>query len=79
MAVSRRDRSFFARIGELKASSHAQAAVDHLAMPLTQRLMKSWALYETFRQTQGKKESEDEGPLAFYERARDLGLYRSRP
>jgi hypothetical protein len=76
MAVSQRERSYFVRLGELKASSHVQAAVDHLALPLAERLMRSWALYETFRQTTSATQNEDEGPLAIYERARALGLYR---
>ena len=76
MAVSQRERSFFAHLGELKASSHAQAVVDHLALPLAQRLMRSWALYESFRQPPEMTQRGDEGPLAFYERARALGLYR---
>jgi len=76
MAVFQRERDFLAHLGELKASSHAQAAVDHLALPLAQRLMRSWALYETFRQPPETTQRGDEGPLAFYERARALGLYR---
>ena len=76
MAASERERRYFAHLGELKASSHAQAANDHLALPLAQRLSRSWALYETFRQLPDTTQRGDEGPLAFYERARALGLYR---
>ena len=76
MAVSRRERNFLAHLGELKAESHAQAAVDHLSLPLAQRLMRSWALFESFGHEAATMQLGDEGALAFYERARALGLYR---
>ena len=76
MAVSQRERSFFAHLGELKAESHAQATVDHLSLPLAERLTRSWALFESFRQDAATTRAGDEGPLAFYRRARALGLYR---
>ena len=76
MAVSQRERSFLTHLGKLKAESHAQAAVVHLSLPLAERLVRSWALFESFRQDAATTQPGNEGPLAFYERARALGLYR---
>jgi hypothetical protein len=75
MAVSQKARDFFARVGEFKASSHALAASEHLALPLADRLSRSWALFERFQQREDASHR-DAGPVAFYERARALGFYR---
>jgi hypothetical protein len=76
VTVSQRERSFLAHLGKLEAESHAQAAVDHLSLPVAERLTRSWALFESFRQDAVRTQAGDEGPLAFYQRARALGLYR---
>ena len=76
MAVSQRDRSFFTRLGAYKEASHQQAAADHLAQPLAERLKRSWALFEQFRSTAALELPSDPGAKGFYERARALGLYR---
>jgi len=75
MAVSNRDRTYFAQLGAFKTSSHAEVASDHQALPLAERLARSWALFETFRETTTAT-LDDAGPLAFYKRARALGLVR---
>jgi hypothetical protein len=62
------------RIGAAKAASHAEAQAAHLALPIEERLRRSWRLYETTRASV-KQEPEDD-PSPFYEKARALGLYR---
>ena len=39
-------------------------------------MRRSWALYLQFGE-KGLRESFDDGPLAFYQRARALGLYQA--
>jgi hypothetical protein len=75
MPVSDRDKQYFARVGAIKESVHAQAAADHLAFSLDERLARSWALYCANRDAVNFAAREDD-PSAFYERARKLGLYR---
>jgi len=75
MAVSERDRAHMHRIGTYKAASHAEAQARHLALPLSQRLQRSWALYEANRDALSRVVHED--PTPFYDRAPALGLYRS--
>lgn len=77
MAVSDRDRDLMRRIGEYKAASHAEAQRAHLALPLAERLRRSWALYERYRSTLPQGDDRDQDPTPFYDRARALGLYRS--
>jgi hypothetical protein len=62
-----------ARIGAWKAESHAAALAHHLALPLAERLARSWALYEAHRESLTEREDD---PSPFYARARALGLYR---
>lgn len=74
MTVSERDRKHFRRLGAIKAQSHADAGAKHRALPMNERLAKSWALYEAHR---GEvREHRHDDPSPFYERARELGLYR---
>jgi hypothetical protein len=75
MAISKRDRSHFAALGEFKASSHARLLAEHLALPLAERLEKSWALFETFADAR-RHDREASGAIAFYDRARVLNLIR---
>ncbi len=75
MGVSERDRAYMRRIGEAKAASHAEAAAAHRALPLEERLRRSWALYLAGRSTV-RDEPRDDDPTPFYDRARALGLYR---
>jgi hypothetical protein len=62
------------RIGTYKAASHAEAQARHLALTLSQRLQRSWTLYEANRHTLSGVHDD---PTPFYDRARALGLYRS--
>ena len=74
MPVNERDRAYMRRIGVYKRASHADAQARHLALPLAERLRRSWALYEANRRTLGGGMRDD--PTPFYDRARALGLYR---
>jgi hypothetical protein len=74
MPVSERDREQFRRIGEHKEESHRQAEERHRALPLAERLARSWALYLAFRSEASERRDDD--PSRFYLRARQLGLYR---
>ena len=76
MAISKRDRTHFARLGNFKALSHAKQSAEHLALPLAERLEKSWALFEAFRASTSPRR-DTRGPSAFYARARALGLIRN--
>jgi hypothetical protein len=74
MGVSERDRAYMERLGAYKAASHADAFARHRALPLDERLRRSWALYEAHLETPASVRDDD--PTPFYERARALGLYR---
>jgi hypothetical protein len=74
MPASERDREQFRRIGAAKAESHAEALAAHLALPLHERLERSWELYLRFRDPDAPPRDDD--PTPFYERARARGLYR---
>jgi len=63
------------RIGTYKAESHAEAKARHLALPLSERLRRSWALYLAGRKA-AQPADRDDDPTPLYERARRLGLYR---
>ena len=61
------------RIGAYESQAHADAQAEHLALPLAERLARSWALYESHRASLRRR---DDDPTPFYARARRLGLYR---
>jgi hypothetical protein len=73
MAASDRDREHMRRLGEAKAASHAEAAARHRALPLEERLRRSWALYLSRRAALRASERDDD-PSPFYARARRLGM-----
>jgi hypothetical protein len=73
MSISDREREYMRRIGAAKAASHADATARHRALPLDERLRRSWELYLRGRATAHIR---DDDPTPFYERARRLGLYR---
>ncbi|MEW6270311.1 MAG: hypothetical protein AB1689_13555 [Thermodesulfobacteriota bacterium] len=73
MPVSQADRDYFARIGEHKRRSHAEACAEHRALSLAERLERSWRLHERFPDAPDAKPEAD--PRRFYDRARELGLY----
>ena len=74
MSASERDRAVMRRIGAAKAATRAEAQAEHLALPLEERLRRSWRLYELTRSSARHPERDD--PTPFYERARALKLYR---
>jgi hypothetical protein len=76
MAVSQRDREHLRRLGEYKAASHAEAAARHRALPVSERLQRSWALFMAGRASV-KDDRRDDDPGRFYDLARRRGLYRS--
>ena len=73
MGVSERDRAFMTRIAGYKAASHAEAQAKHQALPLEERLRRSWELYLAGRGAAEGREREDD-PSPFYARARARGL-----
>jgi hypothetical protein len=73
MAVSERERAFMARVAAYKAESHAEAQAQHRALPLDERLRRSWELSLAGRE-RGTRRERDDDPSPFYERARALGL-----
>lgn len=75
MGVSERDRDYMRRIGEAKGATHAEVAAAHRALPLAERLRRSWALYLAGRAIV-RDDLRDDDPTPFYDRARALGLYR---
>jgi hypothetical protein len=75
MPVSESDRELMRRLGEAKATSHAEAAARHRELSIAERLRRSWALYQVGRPPRTFLARNDD-PTPFYERARALGLYR---
>lgn len=75
MAVSERDREHMRRLAEYKETSHAEAAARHRALPVLERLKRSWALFSTGRGAVRDKR-QDDAPERFYDLARRRGLYR---
>jgi hypothetical protein len=76
MSVSENDRAYFRRIAAIKAESHEDAARNHAALSLDERLERSWALYWAHRSEADLSKREDD-PSPFYERARRLGLIKT--
>jgi hypothetical protein len=72
MAVSERDREHMRRVGSYKALSHSEAQAEHLALPLDERLRRSWRLYELYRHRLRNDDAADDA-AQFYARARQLG------
>jgi hypothetical protein len=74
---SSRERSiaYFRRIGEYKRATHQKALEEHLALPIEQRIRRSWEFYEM---SEPMGVAEEEAPVwdavDFYARARQLGL-----
>lgn len=73
MAVTERDIEYFRRIGEYKRRSHEDALRDHLALTLDERLQRSWELAIACA---AWGEAPEDDPTPFYDRARELGLYK---
>jgi hypothetical protein len=62
------------RLGVYKETSHAEAAARHRALPLAERLARSWALFVAGR-LQVVDDRSDDDPTRFYDLARRRGLY----
>jgi hypothetical protein len=75
MAVSKHDRVYMQRLGQYKAASHAETTAHHQALPLAQRLQRSWALFVACRDT-ARLDAREDDPSQFYDLARARGLYR---
>ncbi len=73
MSVSEREREFMQRLGAYKAASHAEARAHHSALPLGERLRRSWSLYLAGRESAQLGQREDD-PSPFYARARARGM-----
>jgi hypothetical protein len=76
MPISQSEREFMQRLGEYKRASHAEAAAQHRALPLAERLRRSWALYVASR-AEANATSEGDDPAGFCQLAHSRGLYRS--
>ena len=74
MRVSEGDRAYMRKIGALKAATHAQAGARHRALPLAERLRRSWQLYLTHRGAALRERHDDPSPLYERARARARGL-----
>jgi hypothetical protein len=49
MPVSERERQRMRRLGDIEAASHEEARDRHLALPLEERLRRSWMLFLSLR------------------------------
>jgi hypothetical protein len=70
-----KDREYMRRIGVYKGLSHREAQAEHLALSLDERFRRSWRLYQRYRH-RIRRDSRQDDPTAFYDRARELGLYK---
>ncbi len=73
MAVSKRDRAYMRRVGLCKAELHRQGAAEHLLLSVPERLERTWQIYLSTRMS-SRNELRVDDPIAFYDRARTLGL-----
>jgi hypothetical protein len=71
--VSEQDRDYMRRLGEAKASSHADTTSGHLRLPPIERLRRSFALSAALRGGANLAARVDD-PSPFYEIARARGL-----
>lgn len=62
-------------MGAYQQAAHDEARERHLALPMSERLSRSWELYLAYRDSANLSARQDD-PSAFYDRARELGLYR---
>ena len=77
MAVTPEDRAYMRRIAAYKALSAAEDHVVHVDTSGVGRIRRSWQLYCRYLHTPFlARRDADDNPAAFYERARQLGLYR---
>ena len=76
--VSDWDREYFRRIGEFERQNAEDELRRHLARSLGERLRVSLEISRQWSKHLKHNSREDDDPGAFYERARELGLYRSK-
>jgi hypothetical protein len=74
--VSEHDREYMRRIGRWKHESHELALARHLALSGTERLVISVAWTKANTGLPTWRFRTDDRPERFYERAKELGLYR---
>ncbi|MEO8603330.1 MAG: hypothetical protein ABI629_12210 [bacterium] len=74
MTVSERDREYMRRIGEYKAAAHSEAAARHRALPLGERLRRSWQLSVAGRAGGAPAARADDDAAVFYALARARGM-----
>lgn len=72
MTVPESDAAYLRRLGAYKRQSHEDALLEHLSLPLDERLRRSWDLSVAAAITR----TVHDDPEPFYDRARALGLYR---
>lgn len=71
--VSQQDRDYFRRVGEAKASAHADAVSEHLRLAPIDRLRRSFAMSAALG-AQANLTARVDDPSGFYQRARARGL-----
>ncbi len=74
MSVTEHDREYMRRLGRYKAETNLASAQEHLAASPAERLQASLSL--SLRYLASARHIDEDDPLALYERARALGLYR---
>jgi hypothetical protein len=72
--VTEQDREYMRRLGEAKATSHADASSEHLRLKPIERLRRSFAMSAELR-GRANLASRIDDPSEFYEKARARGLY----
>lgn len=75
-SVTSREREHMREIGRWQQQCHDEALRAHLALPPRERLAAAFALMADGPHFQPQFPRDDEGPAAFYERAKKLGLYK---
>lgn len=75
MPISESERAYMRRLGAYKEIAHAEVAAAHRALPLAERLRRSWQL-SLSRPATARAPARDDDPERFYALARARGLYR---
>ncbi len=75
MRVTQADRDYMRRLGALESAAHVERQDAHRTLTIGERLRRSLVLSQQFRATANLERRSDD-PTTFYDRARQLGLYR---